>query len=97
MTKKFWKDWQRRFGETEDVVIYKNYGTEHQYDYPILCGKRYDKIVDAEWFTDSVILKIERYTEIMAKKGGLHYALMGVFPFFMLRTDIKTIYFKKKK
>jgi len=97
MTKKFWNDWQRRFGETEDVVIFKNHGTNYEYSYPILCSNRYDKIVDAEWFSNAVILKIERYTPVMSKKGGWHYALMGVFPFFILRTDIKTIEFKKQK
>ena len=60
MTKKFWNDWQRRFGETEDVVIFMNHGTNHEYSCPILCRNRYDKIIDAEWFSNAVILKIER-------------------------------------
>lgn len=97
MTKKFWKDWQKRFGETQDVLINQpSKISNHMYTVPLLGRCSRDKIVDAEWFTDSVVLKIERYT-ISSNINGWHYALMGVFPCLLLRTDINTVRFKKTK
>jgi len=43
MTKKFWKDWQKRFGETQDVLINQ---PSKIHPVPLLCRCSRDKIVD---------------------------------------------------
>ena len=96
MTKKFWNDWKERFGETKEIILQKNatvYNTDHIGYVLGRCKK--DRIVDAEWHEDSVLLKIERYTISIKNTNEIHYALMGIFPILLYRNDIYTVKFKK--
>ena len=64
MTKKFWKDWQNRIGETKDIelnvcVFNKNNG--RCYYHSVLSSVYNDKILKASFHGDAVDLVIERH------------------------------------
>ena len=64
MTKKFWKDWQKRIGETKNIylricVFNKNNG--RRYYHNILSTLGEDKILKASFYEDAVDLVIERH------------------------------------
>lgn len=64
MTKKFWKDWQNRIGETKDIelnvcVFNKNNG--RCYYHSVLSSIYNDKILKASFHGDVVDLIIERH------------------------------------
>jgi len=66
MTKKFWKDWQNRIGETKDIelnvcVFNKNNGA--CYYHSVLSSVYNDKILKASFHGDVVDLVIERHRE----------------------------------
>lgn len=61
MTKKFWKDWQNRIGETEDIklnICVFNKNNDRCYYNSVLYG---DKILKASFYGDAVDLVIERH------------------------------------
>lgn len=64
MTKKFWKDWQNRIGETKDIelnvcVFNKNNG--RCYYHSVLSSVYNDKILKTSFHGDVVDLIIERH------------------------------------
>ena len=88
MTKKFWKDWQNRIGETKNIklriaVFNPNNGV--RYCHSVL-GKE-DKILKASFHGDAVDLTIERHGW-----GNGHYVVENEY-LTIHRQEIKTIEF----
>ncbi len=68
MTKKFWKDWQKRIGETKDIelnVCVFNKNNARCYYHSVLSQVYNDKILKASFHGDAVDLVIERHTEVI--------------------------------
>ena len=97
MTKKFWKDWQNRIGETENIslnvcVFNKNNG--RCYYHSILSHVNGDdKILKASFHGDAVDLIIERHTEVIdwntrSRKQHIENEYLTLH-----RTEIKNIEF----
>ena len=64
MTKKFWKDWQNRIGETENIklsILVVNKNNDRLYYNLVLSQIYNDKILKASFHGDTVDLVIERY------------------------------------
>ena len=90
MTKKFWKDWQNRIGETENIslnvcVFNKNNG--RCYHHSVLSFIFEDKILKASFHGDAVDLIIERHGW-----GNGHYTVENEY-LTLHRTEIKTVKF----
>lgn len=88
MTKKFWKDWQNRIGETKGIklnycVFNKNNG--RCYWHSVLGNE--DKILKASFHGDAVDLTIERHGW-----GNGHYVVENEY-LTIHRQEIKTIEF----
>ena len=88
MTKKFWKDWQNRIGETKNIelcsfITNKNNGIT--YCHSVLGNE--DKIFKASFHGDAVDLIIERH---WTKNG--HYVVANEY-LTIHRQEIKTIEF----
>ena len=89
MTKKFWKDWQNRIGETEDIKLrfcVFNKNNVRCYCHSVLYG---DKILDASFHGDAVDLVIERHGW-----GNGHNIVENEY-LTLLRTEIASIKFKR--
>lgn len=92
MTKKFWKDWQNRIGETKDILINHvvfNKANTHTYYHHILsdyCGE--DKILKATFKGDIVDLIIEKHGW-----GNGHHIVENDY-LTLSRTEIDSIIFK---
>ena len=64
MTKKFWKDWQNRIGETKDIELNYcvfNKNNARCYYHSVLSQVYNDKILKASFHNDAVDLTIERH------------------------------------
>lgn len=88
MTKKFWKDWQNRIGETKNIklrIAVFNPNNGASYCHSVL-GKE-DKILKASFHGDAVDLTIERR---WTKNG--HYVVENEY-LTIHRQEIKTIEF----
>ena len=91
MTKKFWKDWQNRIGETKDIelnvcVFNKNNG--RCYYHSVLSHVNGDdKILKATFYGDVVDLTIERHGW-----GNGHHTIENEY-LKLHRTEIKNIEF----
>lgn len=91
MTKKFWKDWQKRIGETENISLVSfitNKNNGRTYYHSVLskvCGD--DKILKASFNGDSVDLVIERHGW-----GNGHHTVENEY-LTLHRTEIKNIEF----
>lgn len=60
MTKKFWKDWQSRIGETSEIWVLSGWwGKGMAGKMPLL--RMRDKIINCHFHGDAVDLVIERY------------------------------------
>ena len=91
MTKKFWKDWQNRIGETKNIelcsfVTNKNNGRTY---YHSVLSNGEDKILKASFHVDSVDLVIERHGW-----GNGHNTIENEY-FTLHRTEIDSIEFVK--
>ena len=91
MTKKFWNDWQKRVGETENIslnvcIFNKNNG---RYYYHSVLSHLYgdDKILKASFYGDVVDLVIERHGW-----GNGHHTVENEY-LTLNRTEIKNIEF----
>ena len=88
MTKKFWKDWQNRIGETKNIEL--NYCVFNKNNARCYChsvlGKE-DKILKASFHGDAVDLIIERHGW-----GNGHYTVENEY-LTLHRTEIKTVKF----
>ena len=88
MTKKFWKDWQNRIGETKDIKLnccVFNKNNARCYYHSVLGNE--DKILKASFHGDAVDLTIERR---WTKNG--HYVVENEY-LTIHRKEIKTIEF----
>lgn len=94
MTKKFWKDWQNRIGETKNIylnhfITITNKGNRTYY-YSILSSVHgEDKILHASFNGDEVDLVIERHGW-----GNGHHTVENEY-LTLNRKDIETIEFIK--
>lgn len=88
MTKKFWKDWQNRIGETKGIKLNYcvfNKNNARCYWHSVLGNE--DKILKASFHGDAVDLTIERH---WTKNG--HYVVENEY-LTVHRQEIKTIEF----
>ena len=93
MTKKFWKDWQNRIGETKNIYLGTcvfNKNSERWYCYCILSTLYEDKILKTSFYGDAVDLVIERHRYVDG-----HWHIENEF-LTLHRNEIKTIKFIKK-
>ena len=91
MTQKFWKDWQNRIGETEDIklnICVFNKNNEKRYYHSVLSHIHNDKILKASFYSDVVDLVIERHGW-----GNGHNIIENEY-LTLHRTEIKSIKFK---
>lgn len=87
MTKKFWKDWQRRIGETNQVWVYSGYSwVGYAQAHPLL--NEFDRIINASFHNDAVDLVIERHTLLLNR----HYHIENEYK-TLHRNEIKRIDF----
>jgi len=93
MTKKFWKDWQNRIGETKNIILANfvtNPNNGRTYYVTVLQFDSNDKILKANFHGDAVDLVIERHW--YTKK--CHYTTENEY-LTLHRNDIETIEFYK--
>ena len=96
MTKKFWRDWQNRIGETLDIYVLDGRVFSNKfgrYYYNSLYLVYYDStILEAKFHGDVVDLKIERHFPTKDRH------LVSENEYLTLhRNDIKTVKFIKNK
>lgn len=60
MTKKFWADWQKRFGETKNIYLFYKDSTNWNGSSCIFDGEFGDKLIHAKFYDNKVKLIIER-------------------------------------
>ena len=92
MTKKFWKDWQNRIDETEDIklnICVFNKNNARCYYNSVLSQVYNDKILKASFHGDAVDLVIERYGW-----GNNHNIVENEY-LTLRRTEIASIKFKR--
>lgn len=104
MTKKFWKDWQKRVYETLYIDIdeyetqlkfYSKYNVYEPLSYPSICYPQ-DRIIKAEFDGDNVKLVIEKHNLVMDySKSNMHYNTQN-YTFILNRNDIKSVMFNKR-
>ena len=90
MTKKFWKDWQNRIGETKQIELNYcvfNKNNARCYYHSVLSFIYEDKILKASFHGDAVDLIIERHGW-----GNGHYTVENEY-LTLHRTEIKTVKF----
>lgn len=96
MTKKFWKDWQKRIGETKQIydwLIYQTYdGIEKKQIGGSLVGYLPFKILSAKFNGDTVDLKLEIKSEVWTFQG-IHTHVENKY-LTLNRKDISTVRFK---
>ena len=63
MTKKFWADWQKRFGETKNIWLFSKYYGNACYGSYVLNTN--DRLIKATFHGDVVDLVIERHNRII--------------------------------
>ena len=91
MTKKFWNDWKRRVGETEDICVFTPYG---YHTWLLGCGSR-DKLLKVKFHGDSVDLVIERHNRVFNDDmWNFHDHVENEYK-TLHRNDISTVYFKR--
>lgn len=90
MTKKFWKDWQNRIGETKKIELNYcvfNKNNARCYHHSVLSFIYEDKILKATFHGDDVDLIIERHGW-----GNGHHTVENEY-LTLHRTEIKTVEF----
>lgn len=65
MTKKFWKDWQKRIGETKNIYLFSKYHGNAFYGSYVLDDYNGDFLINATFHGDTVDLIIERHTRVI--------------------------------
>lgn len=91
MTKKFWNDWQKRFGETE--YIYMKYEKdENNWFYPLFYP-RCTKIIKGKFDGEMLTVILETTTPVYSINGIHYHKQIEVKN--IKRQDIKTVYFYK--
>ncbi len=96
MTKKFWNDWQKRIGETNQIygwLIHKTYdGIEKKQIGGSMIGYLPFKILSAKFNSNTVELVLETKSEVFGK-NGYHIHVENKY-FTLNRKDIATVEFK---
>ena len=95
MTKKFWKDWQKRIGETRDICLFKRSHIDGR-TWKSSCGLLglEDRIAKVTFHEKSVDLIVERKTYVFGI-NGLHIHSENEH-LTLNRNDIATIDFLRK-
>ena len=99
MTKKFWNDWQKRVGETDNIWLFSLYNgfKRNNWSIPLFSilneFRNGDKLVKAEFHNDAVDLVIERHTTAW-KNGQIHQVVQNEY-MTLHREEISRITFKK--
>ena len=94
MTKKFWKDWQKRVGETKNIWLFSKYHGNAFYGSYVL--KSNDKLVKVKFHEDTVDLIIERHKEVLDFNTRSIKQYVENESLTLNRKDIATIYFLRK-
>ena len=89
MTKKFWKDWQNRIGETKQILGFLPWGEAGG----SLIGYLPFKIISAKFNGNNVELVLETKSEVYGK-NGYHIHVENKY-FTLNRKDIATVTFNK--
>ena len=91
MTKKFWNDWKKRIGETENILVYcvSTSGTRYRWAHPLVLSSD-DEIVHVSMHGDAADVTVERHHPTL--RGTMHVENEYVT---VHREDVKTIIFKK--
>ena len=101
MTKKFWKDFQKRIGETKNIYlfgkIYNNDGSFAYYigKWPSPLLNKNDRLVKANFYNDEVNLVIERHRTVLTGSWGWYTHIENEYK-TLHREDIATIEFIKQ-
>lgn len=90
MAKKFWLDWQKRVGETDEISIWNKDKDHSKILYYPSFG---DRLIKATFNGDTVDLIVEVQTIVLGKNGYHGHSENRYFT--LHREDIKTIYFKQ--
>ena len=88
MTKKFWNDWQKRVGETKQILGFLPWGEAGG----SLIGYLPFKIISAKFNGNTVELVLETKSEVFGK-NGYHIHIENKY-FTFNRKDIATVEFK---
>jgi hypothetical protein len=94
MTKKFWKDWQKRVGETKNIWLFSKYYGNAFYGSYVLNNN--DKLVKVKFHEDTVDLIIERHKEVLDFNTRSIKQYVENENLTLNRNDIATIYFLRK-
>lgn len=87
MTKKFWKDWQNRIGETKQILGFMPWGEAGG----SLVGYLPFKIISAKFNGNTVELVLETKSEVFGKNGNHIHVENKYFTFN--RKEISTVEF----
>ena len=87
MTKKFWKDWQNRIGETKQILGFLPWGEAGG----SLIGYLPFKIISAKFNGNTVELVLETKSEVFGKNGNHIHVENKYFTFN--RKEISTVKF----
>lgn len=90
MTKKFWADWQKRFGETES--IYMKYNDNMNGRGYLLYYPNFTKIIKCTFNGDSAELVLENTVPTFNWNTGSHYTKQ-IETVTINRNNIKTVKF----
>ena len=96
MTRKFWKDWQKRVEETYRIDLFESVNVNGEfYNRWNLIGHAFadDKIIKAKFNGDNVDLVIEQHRWVIGSPSHLHAENLYVT---LERANIKTIEFNKR-
>lgn len=94
MTKKFWKDWQKRFGETVGIYMKFDEDLNDFGSYLYYPGDDV-KILEAKFEGNTLILITEQLKSKLCRTGIRYYK--EKITYTVERKNIKTVYFKKSE
>lgn len=99
MTKKFWNDWKKRVGETEQIyTAYKwldHYRNERSYAHCVLNKLNGDRIIKTSFNGDKVDLVIERHSRTFSYSSWAFHEHVENEYLTLNRNDIVSIDFKR--
>lgn len=99
MTKKFWKRWKHRIGETYRIDLYESvFVNDTPYNKWNILNHIYedDKIVWANFRGDSVDLVIEKFSWVIGAEKNSGHLHSELFHITLDRVNIRTIEFNRK-
>ena len=90
MTKKFWKDWQKRFSETYLIYMKDPVKNRNKYGYWLFYPKQ-SRIIHGSFNGDVLTLTLE--TNILILKSGNIQQQVEIETKVINRKDVNTVYF----